>query len=172
MSCPCEENETSGNVAETLRVDSVNDIHAAGRAELQQDRGHRLHVFHCAKLVGDFDGHGRAAERQKNGRGRRLKHNVRANALDALGRLLQQAAGQPHDQDDQRDLHANRYYADDRADRAVQHVIDNQLADHGLGTGVSSPTCSSSVPAGCASSKRSGEIGSLSVSFRMRISSL
>ncbi len=106
----------------------------------------------------------------------RLQHDVRADAFNALRGLLQHAAGEADDQDDERDFHSHGDDADDRADRAVQDIVYNQLADHRSGLGCaledSSPTRTRSVPAGCASSNRSGEIVSFSVSFRILISSL
>ncbi len=90
---PFEKNEPARDVMKTPRVNPIDHVHSSRRTELQQDGSHCLHVFHFAQLVADFDRHGRAAERQKNGRRGRLQHNIRADALDALGRLLQQAAG-------------------------------------------------------------------------------
>src|SRR6267154_2748276 len=85
---PFEKDEPARDVPEILRVNSIDHIDAARRTELQQDGCDRLHVFHFAKFVTDLDRHGRAAECQKYGRRGGLQHNIRADALDGIGRLL------------------------------------------------------------------------------------
>src|ERR1700730_17212978 len=169
---PFEKDKPARNITETLLVDTINYVYAARRAELQQHGGNGLHIFHLAKLVANLDGHGGAAERQENGRGRWLEHDVRAYAFDALGRLLQQAASEPNDQDHERHLDAHSDHAHNRSDRTAPHVINDQLLNHGCVPACSSPTRTSSVPPGWASSKRSAVISSFTVSLRMRISSL
>ena len=159
-----EENKSARNVAENFRIDSVNDVHAGG-TELQQDRGDGLHVLEFAQFVGDLDRHGRAAEREKDGSGGRLQHDVRADAFDALGGFLQQAAGEADDQDDERDFHGDSHSADEGAQGAVEQVAADEFTHHGCLVSAGSPTFTNSDPAGCSRLKRSAGI----VSFKLTL---
>src|ERR1700687_206053 len=169
---PFEKDEPARDVTEILRVNPIDYVHTARRTELQQDGSDRLHVLHFPQLVADLDRHGRAAERQKNGRRRRLQHYIRADAFNSLGRLLQQAAGEPHDQDYERYLDTNSDHTHNCPNRPSSNIVCDQLPNHGRVPACSSPTCTSSVPGGWVSSNRSAEISSFTVSFRMRSSSL
>ena len=51
-------------------------------------------------------------------------------AFNALGGLLQHAAGETNDNDHQRDLNADGEDADQRAQGPVQQVAEHQLSDH------------------------------------------
>src|SRR5580698_5778806 len=96
-------NESAGNSVKTLLVDAINDFDAAG-IELRQHWRDRLHVFKLRQLIGDRDGHGRAAKGHQVRSLRRLNHNVRADAFNAFGRFGEEAAGEADDDDNERDL--------------------------------------------------------------------
>src|SRR5882724_2755630 len=97
-----QKHKTAGDGAEAVAVDSVDYIHAARGIELQESGSDSLNVFELAKLVSDFDRHGGAAEPKKDGSGGRLQHDVGTDSFDALCGFREQAAGEPHDQDDER----------------------------------------------------------------------
>ena len=78
------------------------------------------------------NGHGGAAERQKYRGGGRLNHDVRAYALNALGRLLHHAAGEPDDNDDQGHFHGHRKHTHNCPRiKPVNDIPEDHLADHG-----------------------------------------
>jgi len=52
--------------------------------------------------------------------------------FDALCGFREQAAGEPHDQDDERHFHGDSHHADQRAQRAVEQIADNQLSQSWL----------------------------------------
>ena len=156
-----QKNKAVGHGAETFRLNAIHHLHAVG-VELQQHRRHGLHVPHLFQPVPDGDGHGRAAKGQQHRSRRRLHHDVGAHAFDALGRLLQHAAGQADHDDDQGHLDGNRKHADDGAQGPMNHISQDQLADHGRSSaGV--PGANQLRPGGCARTNRSAGTSALSV---------
>ena len=162
-----EKHEAAGDFAKALLVDSIDEFNA-GSIELKEHWGDILNVFQFFQLVSDLDGHRRSAEGQKHGRRGRLQHDVGADAFNALGRLCQQAGRQPHDYHHQRYFHRNRQHRDQRPQRAVEQIAEDEFAHHGFLSSASSPTRTSSAPAGCSSLKRSAGISSFSASFVTR----
>ncbi len=99
--------------------------------ELNEHGRHGLHVFELAQFVGNGDRHGRSAEGHENGSGRRLHHDVCADTFGALGGFEEQAAGESDDNDDEGDFDGDREHGDECAERAVQHVLRNHVANQG-----------------------------------------
>src|SRR5208337_3935744 len=95
-------------------------------------RGDRLDESEFGDFVRDLDGHGGAAEADEDLRGGRLNHDVRANALDALGGFAEDAGGEADDDDDQHHFHGNRHHADERTHRPVKQVAHHEMAHHGF----------------------------------------
>src|SRR5258706_218248 len=162
--------EASGNGAEAFRVNAIDDFHAAGGIELQQRWGNGLHIFELRELVADLDGHGRAAEAEKNGGGGRLDHDVRADSLNALGSLGEKTGGEADNQYDEGDFYGDGHHTNHGAQGAMEQVAHDEFAHHcgfspcGFSSAVSA-TRTSSVPAGCSSLKRSAGRFSLRVSL-------
>ncbi len=160
-----QENKSSGHSPKTFRIDAVNHFDAAGGVELQKRGSDGLHVFHLRELVANLDGHGRAAEAQENGGGRRLQHDVRANPFDTFCGFGKQAGGEANDQHHKGNFDSHGHDADHGSQGAVQQIADDEFAHHRGFSSVFSPTRTSSVPSGCSSLKRSGGRSSFSVTF-------
>src|SRR5258708_5526507 len=133
--------------------------------ELQQRWGNGLQIFELRELVADLDGHGRAAEAEKNRGGGRLDHDVRADSLNALGSLREKTGSEADNQHDKGDFYGDGHHANHGAQGAMEQVAHDEFAHHcGFSPAVST-TRTSSVPAGCSSLKRSAGRFSFRVSL-------
>ena len=107
-------------------------------------------------------------------------HQVRAHAFGALGIILHQARGEPNDEHHEHHLDGDADHRDQRADRAMEHILHDHVTDHSLGSGVfgswgfapcgcafcaSSPTRTNCDPVGCWSTNRLASTGSFMVTF-------
>src|SRR5260370_1631792 len=91
---PLKKDKSARDSSKALLLNSVNEFHAR-RVKKEEHGRHGLHVLQFGKLVADLDGHRSCAESQKERRVRRLQHDVRPDAFDALGGFGHQAAGPP-----------------------------------------------------------------------------
>ena len=128
---PGMKNEAAGDGAESLGIDSIYDVETIDRIELNQHRRHGLYVFELAQFVANGDRHRRAAERHENRSGRRLDHDVRADAFGSLRGFEEQSAGESDDDDNEGDFDGDREHGDESAERPVHHVLRNHVADQG-----------------------------------------
>src|SRR5437016_13170496 len=80
-----QKNKSTGDRAKTFLVDSVDNLNAASGIGLEQSRRHFLDILQFLNFVADLDGHRSGAEPEEIRGIFRLKHDVGANALDALG---------------------------------------------------------------------------------------
>src|ERR1700687_2228259 len=165
-----QEDEAPGYGAKTFGVDAVNHFDAAGGVELQERGSNGLHISHLGELVANLDGHGRAAETEKNGGGGRLQHDVRADSFDALGGFREKARSEADDQHNKGNFDGDGHHADKGAQRAMQQIAHDELAHHRGFSSAASPTRTRSLPGGCSSLKRSSGSSSFRESLMISMS--
>src|ERR1700676_501239 len=125
-----DKNEAARDGAKAVAIDAVHNVHSTGGIKLQQGGSYRLNIFLLFQHSGDFDGHGGAAEAQKNGSSGRLNHDVRADAFNALGGFGEQAGSEADDEHHEGDFDGHSHYAYEGAHGAVEKVAGNELTHH------------------------------------------
>src|ERR1035441_4703197 len=121
--------EAAAHLVEASQIDTADEAHA-GNVKHDHAYGQR----HVGLLPNDIDqlfAHGSAAEGQHGGSGR-PHHDVGADAAGAAGGIVQHAAADTHQTQNQRHGHGDQEYAQQAAHGLMLQVLQNESYRHGF----------------------------------------